>query len=126
MHNQVCKISDKISSDELSNQDNRSNLEFTINVTKCANIKVANYNEHKEAEENQSTILPVNSLLKDSTVSKKLNINEKKLYINQIIMGSSLNTSFNFLNKKINKADLNFEFIIEGDCLSIMLQTENK
>lgn len=47
---------------------------------------------------------------------KKLKITEKKLFVKQMVMNSSLNTSFN-PNKIKNApvADLNFELVIEGD-----------
>jgi magnesium-transporting ATPase (P-type) len=58
---------------------------------------------------------------------KKLKITEKKLFVKQIVMNSSLNTSFN-PNKVKNAiiADLNFELVIEGDCLAIMFKKENR
>lgn len=47
---------------------------------------------------------------------KKLKITEKKLFVKQMLMNSSMNTSFN-PNKIMNSAvaDLNFELVIEGE-----------
>lgn len=58
---------------------------------------------------------------------KKLKITEKKLYVKQILMTSSLNTSFNLTKSKAVEApESNFEVVIEGHCLSIMLKEENR
>lgn len=58
---------------------------------------------------------------------KKLKITEKKLFIKQIVMNSSINTSFNPSKiRALENADINFEVVIEGECLTLMLQDENK
>lgn len=57
----------------------------------------------------------------------KLKITEKKLFVKQIVLNSSLNTSFN--PNRIRAApiaDLNFEVVIEGECLAHMLKEENR
>lgn len=57
----------------------------------------------------------------------KLKITEKKLFVKQIVLNSSLNTSFN--PNRIRAApiaDLNFEVVIEGDCLAHLLKPENR
>ena len=48
--------------------------------------------------------------------NRKLQISEKRLFIKQIVLNSSLNTSFNPSRIKPSEvADINFEIIIEGD-----------
>lgn len=58
---------------------------------------------------------------------KQLKITEKKLFVKQIVLKSSLGTSFN-MNKIATApvADVNFELVIEGDCLALMLNKENR
>ncbi|CAI2358814.1 unnamed protein product [Moneuplotes crassus] len=58
---------------------------------------------------------------------KQLKITEKKLFVKQIILKSSLGTSFN-VNKIATApvADINFEIVIEGDCLALMFHEENR
>lgn len=58
---------------------------------------------------------------------KKLGISEKKLFVRTLVMNSSLNTSFN-LNKvkTVQMADINFELVIEGECLTHMFKDHRK
>ena len=61
------------------------------------------------------------------SLSKKLKIGEKKSLVKQILYNSSLNTSLKFSKSKaIEQSDLNFEVVIEGECLTIMLKEENR
>ncbi|CAI2358915.1 unnamed protein product [Moneuplotes crassus] len=58
---------------------------------------------------------------------KQLKITEKKLFVKHILLKSSLGTSFN-VNKIATApvADINFEIVIEGDCLALMFHEENR
>jgi magnesium-transporting ATPase (P-type) len=58
---------------------------------------------------------------------KKLKITEKKLFVKQMLSHSSFNTSFN-PNKvqHIPAPEINFELVIEGECLAHMLKEENR
>jgi len=59
--------------------------------------------------------------------NKKLKITEKKLFIKQIVLNSSINTSFNPNKvKAAGIAEINFEVVVEGDCLSHLLKPENR
>ena len=49
-------------------------------------------------------------------LNRKQQISEKRLFVKQLVLNSSLNTSFNLSRIKPSKAsDINFEIIIEGD-----------
>ena len=64
---------------------------------------------------------------KNMSSDKRLRMSEKKLFIKNIVMNSSLTSTFK-RNKQasLENADLNFEIVIEGDWLAIMLKPENR
>ena len=103
-HNEEVKV--------ISGENNRS--KDSIHFTLSTNKKKSVFDHNLFESDGQS-------------LSKKLRIGEKRHFIKQMVNNSSLNTSLKFSKAKaVEKTDVNFEVVIEGDCLAIMLKQENR
>jgi len=93
----------------------------------------SSFHTHQQ-QEIRSNLAPSNTMLQKQysvtdlfSPDKKLRITEKKMFVKQIVLNSSFSTTFNQHKvKALPIADINFEVVIEGECLAHMFKSENR
>lgn len=105
----------EVNSQPAGKEESKGDMNFSVANGRSSsnNNKLIESHSTKSQQKVQYSQTVTSDLFKPQ---KKLKISEKKLFIKQIVLNSSINTSFNPSRvQSIAQADINFEIIVEGE-----------